>query len=214
MKLPTLASLLFVGLFSTGCVLGRRTISLDTPLAPSITASKGTATVTGVVDNRKFENKPKEPSTPSVDGDVNRMSPESRELMIGRQRNTYGMALGDIALSPGQTVPQQVRSLVETGLKTRGYEVISDPSAETKVDVSIDQFWAWFTPGLFSVSFEARIYCMLSLSKNDKKTVLMIESSGVNEGQVASNENWKLAYSRAYEDFLAKLASALEKVGF
>jgi Uncharacterized lipoprotein len=214
MKLPAVASLLIVGIFATGCVMGRRTISLDTPTAPTSTASKGTAAVTAVVDNRAFENKPKEPSTPSIDGDVKKMSAEIREVMIGRQRNTYGMAMGDIALSTGQTVPQQVRSLVETGLKSRGYTVTSDNSADTKVDVSIDQFWAWFSPGLFTVSFEARIYCTLTLIKNDKKTLIMIQGNGVNQGQIASNANWKLAYSRAYKDFLEKLASALEKIGF
>ena len=82
------------------------------------------------------------------------------------------------------------------------------------MDVSIDQFWAWFSPGLFAVSFEARIYCTLTLIKNDKKTLIMIQGNGINQGQVASNENWKLAYSRAYEDFLKKLVAALEKIGF
>ena len=214
MKLHIISSVIVICSLTSGCVVGRRTVGLEVPPAATSTGTKGDAYISGVVDNRTFENKPKDPSTPSIDGDVTALTAEGKSEMIGRQRNGYGKAMGDIALPAGQSVPQQVRSLVEFALKARGYNVTSSATAATKLNVSIDQFWAWFTPGMFSVTFEARVYCALTLTKDGKTTQLMVQGYGKNPGQVASDANWKEAYDRAYKDFLDKLNTELEKAGY
>lgn len=202
-----------VAALTSGCVVGRRTVGLDVPAVPSMGASKGEVAITSVADNRRFENEPKDPSTPSIDGDVKTLTSEGKAMMIGRQRNTYGGAMGDIALPAGQSVPQQTRSLVEAALRARGYNVTSNDSAPAKVSASIDEFWAWFTPGMFSVTFEARINCALTLSKDGKNVQISVLGYGKNSGQAASDENWKEAYDRAYKDFLQKLDQELAKAG-
>lgn len=214
MKLHIIGSFIIVGMLASGCVVGRRTVGLEAPSLAQGAVSKGDATVTAIVDNRKFENKPSDPSTPSIDGDVATLTPETKALMIGRQRNGYGHAMGDIALPEGQSVPQQVRTLIESALKARGYNVTTNDSAPTKLSVSIDQFWAWFTPGMFSVTFEARVYCALTLTKDGKSTQLVVHGDGKNSGQVASDSNWKEAYDRAYKDFLDNLSAELGKAGY
>ena len=196
--------LLVVALSQVGCVLGRRTFSLAMPtmkadMLPQ--AGRGPVRLTNVKDCRTFENKPKDPSTPSVNGDVRKYTAEQRAQMIGRQRNTYGMAMGDLALSDGDSVIERTRILVTEGLKRRGYEVTDDPKAAT-VEVSIDQFWAWMTPGFWALSFESRVYCTLTFTRAGKSTTVVVKGYYLNHGQIAKDGNWQEAYDGAFKDFL------------
>jgi len=101
-NLTILAVSILACLFTSGCVVGRRTVSLNVPTAASVgAATKGTVVIKSVADARKFENKPAAPSTPSIDGDVNEISAEQRKTFIGRQRNGFGHAMGDIVLPAG-----------------------------------------------------------------------------------------------------------------
>ncbi|HXA13573.1 MAG TPA: hypothetical protein VNW23_00475, partial [Opitutaceae bacterium] len=105
MKKLFIAGLALVfSLFGSGCVAGRRTVDLPVPTATSLPASKGTVAIGSIADARHFENEPSEPSTPSIDGDVNSQSAEQLSAFIGRQRNGYGHAMGDITLPAGETV--------------------------------------------------------------------------------------------------------------
>jgi hypothetical protein len=198
----------------TGCVVGRRTVSLPINEVAAPASPKGDFRVETVSDNRIFENKPAQPSIPSIDGDVNKMSAAQKGGMIGRQRNTYGKAMGDIALPAGDSVNQRVKLLVEQGLKQRGYRVTDDPAAPNATSVSIDEFWAWFSPGMWSVGFDARVSCTLTLRNGDRSTTIVVKGVGENRGQVASDANWQLAYDRAFTDFLEKLGSELARNGF
>jgi uncharacterized lipoprotein YajG len=217
MKKLLLASALivFVGAFQSGCVVGRRTIALPVPAAATATApaQKGTVYLEAVTDDRRFENKPAEPSTPSIDGDVNEMSAEQRSMMIGRQRGGFGNAMGDIALPAGENVQKRVTALFEEALKRRGYALSTDAAAANKAGISIKEFWAWFTPGMWSVSFEARISCVLSVTTPAGVKEITVTSQSYNGGQVASDANWQIAYTRAFEDFLKKLDAELATAG-
>jgi hypothetical protein len=165
-----------------------------------------------VVDGRTFQNKPGDPSTPSVDGDVTAMSADQRAMMIGRQRNTYGKALGDIALPTGDTVMRQAKSLLEAGLRRRGFEITQDAaSARASATVSIDEFWAWFTPGFWSIDFEARVYCTITIREMGRASKVVVRGYGMNHGQVASDANWQQAYDLAFKDFLTKLDAELDQ---
>lgn len=170
--------------------------------------------MTAVTDNRVFENNPKEPSTPSINGDVATMTAEQKGMMIGRQRNTFGKAMGDISLAKGDSVSQRAQILVETALKQRGYQITTDASAPVTASVSVDEFWAWFTPGMWAVSFEARVACTITLKKAGSPTVVTIKGQGVNKGQVASDANWQSAFDNAFADFLAKFPKELDATPF
>lgn len=200
-----------------GCVVGRRNIDLEVPTAAKLVdGSKGSVSIVSVVDQRKFENKPDDPSTPSIDGDVTTMTAADQAKMIGRQRNGYGKAMGDIALANEQTVDGEMRLLLTEAFKRRGYSVTDAPS-NNKAEVVIDKFWAWFTPGFWSVDFEANVSANMKVSLNGRSSQFTVEGHGKNSGQVASDANWKEAYSRAFDDFLNKLdavlASLEENVG-
>ncbi len=202
-------------LLQTGCVVGRRTVALSVPpAAVAAEVTKGDLRIASVVDQRVFENKPSDPSTPSIDGDVGEMSAAVKDTMIGRQRNGYGKAMGDIALPSGDSVSERARAVVEQGLRQHGYRISTATDAATSAEVAVDEFWAWFSPGFMSVGFEARVYCTLTLRKADKSATVVIKGYGENRGQIASDANWQLAYERAFTDFLAKIGPELDQAGF
>jgi len=64
------------------------------------------------------------------------------------------------------------------------------------------------------VSFEARVYCTLTLKRPDKEGTIVIKGYGINRGQIASDENWALAYNRAFLDFLEKARGEIDRAGF
>lgn len=194
-----------------GCVTGRRNIDLEVPTAQKIVdGSKGSVSIVSVVDKRRFENKPDDPSTPSIDGDVGSQSAAEKSKMIGRQRNTWGKAMGDISLAT-LTVESQTRLLVAEAFKRRGYAVTDTPS-KNRVDVTLDKFWAWFTPGMWAVDFEADVRADMNVSLNGRTSKFTVSGHGKNTGQIASDANWQLAYSRAFDDFLKNLEAILKSL--
>ena len=198
----------------TSCVVGRRTIDLSVPTFSESTIEKGQIFIGGIEDNRFFQNEPSDPSIPSVDGDVNSLTQKEKAMMIGRQRGGFGNAMGDIALPADDSVVERMRRLLEKGFKSRGYSITSDSSAPNSANARIDQFWAWFSPGFFMISFEARVYCTIKLTKSDVSSTIVVKGYGINKGQIASDANWQLAYERAFRDFLSKLDSKMDEAGY
>ncbi len=195
----------------SGCVTGRRTFSVPVPTATVGAVTKGSIYISSVSDDRIFQNKPSDPSIPSIDGDVSTLSAVEKDRMIGRQRNTWGKAMGDIALADNDTVTKRVRALVEEGLRRKGYEVSSDPAAPTSIAISVDEFWAWMTPGFFALSFEAKVSTSLTLKDAQGSAKMVVKGQGLNHGQVAKDGNWQEAFEPAFEQFLANFSSELDK---
>ena len=166
-------------------------------------ATKGHVYIAAITDDRQFENRPPEPSTPSIDGDVTKLSAEQKDQMIGRQRNGFGKAMGDIALPSGDSVTKRVRLLVEQGLARGGYRITTDPATSDKVAVSIRQFWAWSTPGAFVLTFEAKLSCAISVTNAAGTHMTVVNGYGINHGQIAKDGNWQEAYDPAFEEFMA-----------
>lgn len=196
----------------SGCVTGTRNINLAVPEYANDQTATGTLRIGMIEDNRGFEQDPPDPSTPSVKGDLASKTPAELETLIGRQRNGYGAAMGDVALPEGQTVPGKVRELLSQALEGRGYTV-TDADAPTEVTVDIQRFWAWFSPGLFTVSFESVVETVLTFRRDSEETSVTVAGYGLNKGQVASDANWALAYERAYADYLKNLDAALDAKG-
>ena len=204
-----------VSCLSSGCVTGRRSFGVNVPPAESYSqnSAKGSIAVGLVTDARQFENKPGDPSTPSINGDVNDLSPEARSKFIGRQRGTFGHAWGDIVLPEGQTVQGKVADLLREGLKRRGFQIVDPSATENSATAEIQQFWSWMTPGFFALSFEAQIKCKVTVTRAGKATTIVVKGYGLNHGQFAKDVNWQEAYDIAVQDFLANLNEQLDASG-
>lgn len=198
-------------IFQTGCVTGRRTFAVTVPTGPVATVSKGRIYISAVTDNRVFQNKPSDPSIPSIDGDVTTLTAVQKDRMIGRQRSGFGKAMGDIALADEDTVTKRVRVLVEEGLRRKGYEISNDPAEPTSLDISVDDFWAWMTPGFFALSFEVKISTSLNVSGPHGKFTMKVKSHGLNHGQFVKDGNWQEAFEPAFNDYLTNLGLELDR---
>ncbi len=197
----------------SGCVTGTRNIDLAVPEYANEQTASGSLRIVSVEDSRAFEQSPRDPSTPSVKGDLESKTPAELQTLIGRQRNGYGGAMGDVALPEGQTVPGKLRELLAQGLEGRGYTIV-EGGEDLDLIVEITRFWAWFSPGVFSVSFESVIETVLTFRRAAEETSFTVAGYGLNKGQVASDANWALAYERAYLDYLKNLDAALDEKGF
>lgn len=146
--------LLLIGALG-GCALGRDVVTVKAPEASTVTASNGKSVrIESVLDGRKFEAAPSQADIPSLDPDADN-GPDAKSRAIARKRGGFGKALGDVALPEGQSVSGLVEQAISTGFKESGYTVVKKGDANyesaTPVSARINQFWAWFSPGAWSV---------------------------------------------------------------
>jgi hypothetical protein len=212
MRLPLLALIGVAVVFQAGCVTGRRSLSLPVSTHDAPSATRGQVYIGTVTDNRHFENKPSDPSIPSIDGDVTKLSATEKDRMIGRQRNTWGKAMGDIGLKDNDSVTKRVRLLVEEGLRRKGYGVTDDPKTPVVAAVSVDEFWGWGTPGFWTLTFEAKIQCTISVTNASGVQNEIVKGYGINHGQVAKDGNWQEAFDPAFEDFITNFGAEWDKL--
>lgn len=213
MQRTIFSALLALGVL-TGCVTGTRSISPTVASVPDAGVDRGAVHIASIQDARRFEDDPRDPSTPSVsEGNVADLSAHKAATLVGRQRNTWGRAMGDVELSGGATVMDEMRKLLTEGLESRGYTVVDDDAAPLVLAVDVEEFWAWFTPGMWSVSFESRIAASLNAVRGAPDQPLRVKGHGINRGQVASDANWVLAWERGYQSFLEDLNRILDSAG-
>lgn len=164
------AVLLAMGWLLGGCATSRSELRLATPAATAAPAAAGArvAVIRSVKDERVFEQAPDEPSTPSLGFEgAQQASAEAKLRAIGRKRNAFGKALGDVFLQDGQTVEGVVRDNLAAALREAGFNVRADAGGDAAallVDVKIRKFWAWVQPGFWAVTVKANIDTELQLS--------------------------------------------------
>lgn len=213
-SLKVIICFFMVSTLLSGCVLGTRNIDLAPPQGyTNEFSSEGNVYIDLIDDKRLFERSPRKPSTPSVDGDLDTTPKAKLSSLIGRQRNSYGMAMGDVALPEGGTVQDEVREILTKAIESRGYKVVNDKNAPIRVSVEIEKFWAWFTPGFIAISFEANLQCKVIVVTKLDRHIFNVKGYGINKGQIASDANWKLVYDRAFLNFLTEFDKSLDEKG-
>lgn len=157
-----------------GCATTRSEIKLDAPsIAAPAAASKiskeQAVWIRSIVDERKFEEAPKDPSIPSLGFEgAAKATEEVKSRAFGRKRGGFGMAFGDVLLEPGQTVGKVVQDQLTAAFGEAGYRVAaSEADAGNNpliVDVRIKQFWAWINMGFWALTLNNRITTDLAFS--------------------------------------------------
>ncbi len=204
-------------LLLTACATNRSYVSLEVPVGAVAGQGDKIAVIGEVNDRREFQENPDDPSIPSLKkGAEYALDTEGRKSAIARKRNGYGKAIGDIQLQPPQTVVSITRQLVADGLQQRGYRVLADgeaaPDGALRVDVDIREFWAWLTPGFWSIGLEAKINTLLKFSgahSGDAEVAAYAEK----RAQTGVEDNWKETYDRAFRDYLQKQQASLQAQG-
>ena len=197
-----------------GCATTRSATHLTIPQPGAVVTqtSPRQVVIDTVEDTRDFQVAPSDPSTPSLKrGQQYEMDATQRETAIGRKRNTWGKAMGDWVLEDGQTVNSITRDLIATTLRSLGYQVenTQGDSNATHVRVAIKQFWAWFTPGMWTATIEAKVQTQLQFSGPDGNKSIVVNGYGRNQVQTGREANWQLAYDRAFMDYEKNLRGAV-----
>lgn len=213
-----------------GCVTGRSELKLASAsappqpgspeaklaAAPAAAPNGKTIFVRAVSDERVFEEKPRDPATPSLgNGGLAAATPEIKARAFGRKRNGYGKAMGDIVLDEGQTVAGVVRESVVVAFKDAGFQVAegaAPPEGAIVVDVHIKQFWEFYTPGFWAVSVTANVEAQVD--RAGATAPVMIKVQRVDRGQMITNHGVRTNMDAAMVSFRRQLQEKASSAEF
>lgn len=195
----------------SGCALNRSEIALPAPeITPNQYVDTEQSIVIGnVVDRRVFEEAPKNPSTPSLGkGGASKASDQTKARAIARKKNKYGYAIGDVLLEKGQTVVDVVRSNLEVALQESGYNVLPQSAVAAAnspvIDVYIEEFWGWSTPGL-KTTLNTRILTILELRSREAQESVFVRTRQTQT--FATNGAWIELFENALNDYRGEVAA-------
>ncbi len=210
------AAFVAIGLALGGCssigTMDRSVVTLPpAPTAAALSASAPAVVIRSVSDERHFEVAPRNPSTPSLGPDGGDASVEARA--IGRKRNGYGAAVGDVLLAPGQTVEGLMREHIVSAFQQAGVSVIDESAAtpETpRVDVRIERFWTWLHPAVMihqNTMIEARFIVAGA-------EPVVVTGSAEGEGPIPPDRVWIGLFQTALTAFRTDLAARAHQAPF
>jgi hypothetical protein len=176
-----------------GCAVGRTTVDVSAPQGTNPATGKYVR-IDSVKDDRTFTVKPPSADMASLDPDED-SSDASKARAIGRKRNSYGKALGDVVLPEGKTTSSLVEIALATGFQEAGYIVVkpADPNfaAATPVTAQIDDFWAWIQPGFWSISTNQKSELKLSGDVGALHGTQTVTTRVTESKQVVASSDWQ-----------------------
>jgi len=203
-------------LLLSGCAITRSTI--DVTVAQAQTApTTAYASITMVRDARRFEASPRNPSVPSLQDPEEIKNPAITSRAIARKRGGFGAALADILLPEGRTVEQVVREAATTALREKGYAVVDERSPDrakaVPVQLVIQQFWSWFSPGLVAVSVEFEGIVLMRSDVLVAPPQDTVRGYARIQGLAATDEEWSKAMHQGVNDLVEKMKAAIRSPG-
>jgi hypothetical protein len=176
-----------------GCAVGRGTVDVPMPQGTNPATGKYVR-IDSVQDKRTFTVSPPQADMASLDPDQDN-SDASKARAIGRKRNTYGKALGDVVLPEGKTVSGLVEGAVATGFQEAGYVVVKqgDPNfaAAAPVSAEVIDFWAWFQPGFWSVTVNHKSQVQLSGDVGGLHGTQTVKTRVSESEQAVTSKDWR-----------------------
>jgi hypothetical protein len=209
-------------LFLSGCATNRSVLNLqlsDSEFSASQSGAK--LFVNSVSDQRAFEENPRTQDVPSLGfGGAGNATSDIKKRAVGRKRNGYGKALGDILLQEGQTVESVIEYALKKSFSKAGYLVLnSDENIDNEtifVDAEIQKFWAYMTPGFWAITLSSDISTRLKLTQKSSNDPIVEEVSVRSEGkyQVATEGNWVEIIDKSINKYISeaqKVVSGINK---
>lgn len=190
MKHLKIAALLMFSTVLFGCVSSRSVVEVQSPQSANGMGQKVTITA---IDERRFETAPKQADIPSLKNAEEITDKKITDRAIGRKRNSYGMAMGDVLLPEGITVSQLVARSIAEGYRKAGYQVVdnAEKNGDTKaVTVHITEFWSWFSPGAFSIAVNNK--ARLNIAVTGETTPVNLITDKRESMQLVVESDWKM----------------------
>ena len=206
-------------LLLSGCATNRSVLNLSLPESSIETPQNGsTVYIQSVSDQRVFQENPKTQDIPSLGfGGAESTSSDLKKRAVGRKRNSYGKALGDILLEENQNVETVIKAALQKAFQGSGYYVIDDQanidSNTVIVEATIEKFWAYMTPGFWAITLSSDVSTTLNLTKKTINGPISEKISVKSEGkyQVATESNWKEIIDQSLDQYISKTKEMLNK---
>lgn len=193
-------------LLFSGCATKRGEVALQVPTAKTeIAPSNGKQIyINSVVDKRVFELKPAEPSTPSLDPSE-AQSDAVKARAVGRKRNGYGMALGDILLNENQSVSSVIKDSLKEALTDKGYRVIEAKEQITPqtyiADVKIIKFWSWMNMGFWALTLSCEIETNVDIKQEGNPQTYNLHVKAADSFQTGMESNYIEVMQKALKEY-------------
>jgi uncharacterized lipoprotein YajG len=207
-----LASLLAVGLLGA-CATSRSVLDIQAPTGQAATASGKQVFINSAVDKRIFQPNASSPDIPSLDPGKNQ-DDTIKNRAVGRKRNGFGKALGDIVLKEGQSVETLTTNSIRQAFLEKGYTIINNKEQIGKdtyvVDANIEKFWAWMNPGFAAITLSTEIATEINIkapTDSSKKKIYVKAADGF---QLGTESNWMEVINRALRLYVDDLKSKLD----
>ena len=202
-------------LLFTGCATKRGEVALQVPTVKAETApSNGQQIyINSVVDKRVFEVKPPEPNIPSLDPSE-AQSDTIKARAVGRKRNGYGMALGDILLNEGQSVNSVVKNALTEAFVGKGYQVIENKEQITPqtyiADVKIIKFWSWMNMGFWALTLSCEIETNVDIKQEGNPQTYSLHVKAADSFQTGMESNYIEVMQKALQQYIAEAKTEIK----
>jgi len=208
------ASLSLALLMLGGCATSRSELDIAAPTSTQTIQTNGKSVyINSVTDKRIFEVAPSSPNIPSLDPGADQ-SDKVKVRAIGRKRNGFGQALGDILLKEGQTIESLTNTSIRQAFLEKGYKVIDRNDMTTKdtyvVDANIDKFWSWMNPGFASITLSTEISTELTIKSPEGTNRQTVSVKAADGFQTGMEENWVAVIKTALRGYVDDLKSKLK----
>lgn len=205
--------LVLLALATTGCATSRSVLDIQVP-SSTVAASNGKKVyVNSITDNRTFQEKPSTPEIPSLDPSEDQ-SEAIKSRAIGRKRNGFGKALGDMLLKDGESVQTITYKSIQEAFLEKGYTVLSNKEDVTKdtyvVNATIDKFWAWMNPGFWQISLSSEISTDLTIQSGKTLTPVKVSVRASDGYQVGTESNWIEIIQKGLQIYVEELKSKIQ----
>jgi hypothetical protein len=198
----------------SACALDRSVLDVRAPdAAGAPPPAAGVAKIVEVRDRRSFEVNPSDPSRPSLGSADEIRDPAITARAIGRKRNTYGQALGDVVLPEGRTVAELVRDGARRALQDKGWAVVEPSSPDyaraLPLALDVDQFWSWFTPGFAAITVRFVALVEMRGEQLVGATSSQAAATAQYEGLAATESVWTDVLTRGIAELTTRMRDRL-----
>ena len=212
--MKTLLWILACAWLAAGCAASRSTFDVPVTQAPPSFSAKGFVKLTEIKDVRRFEAAPGNPSVPSLQNpqDIGNGAITSRA--IARKRGGFGQAMADILLPEGRSVQQIVREAATRALNESGYAVVDENSPQSAkaqpLQIDIQQFWAWFSPGFAQISLEFEGIVALKGEALTGGKEARVRGYSIHKGMIATDSEWQEVVRLGVADLVEKMKASIK----
>lgn len=217
--LDNLKRLFLIGMVAllAGCATSRSVVdvspSIGEPASAAPPQNGKEVYINSINDKRAFQKSPPTPDIPSLDP-AKPYSDAIKLRAIGRKRNTFGKALGDILLKEGDSVDALTMQAIRQAFVDKGYKVLDKSDQVTPstyvVNADIDKFWTWMNPGFWALTISADISTDLSIKNGEDTQKLTVQAKSAEHFQTGMESNYIQVISEALKQYIQDLKLKLK----